>query len=249
MISVIIPIYNNIGHLKDCLDSVVAQSYKDLEIILVDDGSDTSVAKEINEIGRGLKVIHAPHAGAGAARNRGFSESRGTLSVPNSHAERGGELVFFCDADVILRADCLEMMTAALAAHPEAAYVYSDYNLGCKKMPGRIFDGAALKKINYISTMSLIRREDFVGFDESLKRFQDWDLWLTLLEKGKIGVYIPESLFCAHPPLRPGFGGRAGGGMSKWRPGFWYKLFPWAKSVREYSGAREVVLGKHHLEL
>lgn len=225
MISVIIPIYDNIRHLKGCLDSVLSQTSKDLEIILVDDGSSADVAKKIDEFRGIAKIIHAPHGGAAAARNRGFSESR-------------GELIFFCDADVRLRADCLEKMAVALAKNPEAAYAYSDYQLGCKKMPGREFDGEALKTVNYISTMSLIRRQDFSGFDETLARFQDWDLWLTMLEKGKQGIYIPENLFCAHP---------AKFGMSKWRPSFWYKLFPWAKSVKEYNAAKDVIIKKHHL--
>ena len=204
---------------------VPASRQDSVEIILVDDGSDGAIADEIKKIAGGLAVVRIPHAGAAIARNRGFAESR-------------GEFVFFCDADVILRGDCLEMMAAALADHPGAAYAYSDYQLGWKKMPARVFDGEALKKINYISTMSLLRRADFCGFDGALKRFQDWDLWLTMLERGKTGAYISEALFCAHP---------ARFGMSKWRPGFWYKLFPWAKSVREYNQAREIVMRKHGL--
>ena len=225
MISIIIPTYNNIRHLKECLNSVLAQTYKDLEIIIVDDGSDEASSEEIKNIAGDFFVIRISHSGAAAARNYGFWESC-------------GDFIFFCDADVRLREDCLELMLQALMEQPEATYSYSDYNLGCKKMPGRPFDGEILKKINYISTMSLIRRARFPRFDESLKRFQDWDLWLTLLEQGKIGAYIPESLFCAHPAKL---------GMSKWRPAFFYKFFPWAKSTREYNKAREVVLRKHHL--
>jgi len=225
MISVIIPIYNDIRHLKDCLNSVSAQSYKDLEIILVDDGSDEAAAKKIAEIARGLKVISISHSGAAAARNRGFAASR-------------GEFVFFCDADVELSSQCLEKMMRALAENPGASYAYSDYNIGYKKMSGRPFDGAALKKCNYISTMSLIRRQDFSGFDEALRRFQDWDLWLTILERGGSGVYIPETLFIAHP---------AKFGISKWRPRIFYKLFPWTKSAKDYERAREIVLKKHNI--
>ena len=257
MISVIIPIHNNIRHLTECLDSVLAQSCKDFEIILADDGSDAETAKKIEsltvsslskrEVGRdlmssnfsinppppsfvkggGFKIVHAPHAGAAAARNRGFAESH-------------GEFIFFCDADVVLRKDCLERMTRALAENPGASYAYSDYRLGYKKMPGVPFDGEKLKKLNYISTMSLVRRQDFPGFDESLRRFQDWDLWLTLLEQGKAGIYIPEVLFTAH---------QARLGISKWRPRFCYKWLPWLPSVKEYNKAREIVLRKHHLEL
>jgi len=239
MISVIIPIYNNIRHLKDCLDSVSAQTDLEslreqgaprfrgdsAEIIIVDDGSAAETAKKIDEIGSGFKIIHIPHTGAAGARNRGFAASN-------------GELVFFCDADIELNPSCLGKMMKALAENSGVSYAYSDYQLGWKKMRACPFDAEKLKKFNYISTMSLIRRADFPGFDESLKRFQDWDLWLTLLERGKTGVYIPEALFCAHPAKL---------GISKWRPGFFYKFFPWAKSAKEYNEARGVVLKKHKL--
>jgi hypothetical protein len=56
----------------------------------------------------------------------------------------------------------------------------------------------ALKNGNYVETMSLLRREAFPGFDSKMKRFQDWDLWLTLSEKGHRGVYIPQTLFELH---------------------------------------------------
>jgi len=223
MISVIIPAYNDVRHLEKCLASIFAQSFKDLEIIVVDDGSAETAAKKISEIAVGIRVAHFPHIGAAGARNSGFKIS-------------SGEFIFFCDADVELKSGCLEKMREALGAHPEAAYAYSDYQLGWKKMPARAFDAKALKKCNYISTMSLIRRADFYGFDESLKRFQDWDLWLTMLERGKAGIYIPEVLFKARS-------GRTG--ISKWRPSFWYKLFPWSSSVKAYNKAREIILKKH----
>lgn len=57
------------------------------------------------------------------------------------------------------------------------------------------FDREELKKHNYISTMSLIRAEDFSGFDEKIKRLQDWDLWLTMIEQGKTGVYCGKRIF------------------------------------------------------
>jgi hypothetical protein len=76
-------------------------------------------------------------------------------------------------------------------------------------------------------------------FDESLKRFQDWDLWLTLLAQNKTGVFVPEVLF------KKIVGGRVG--MSKWLPKWFYPLFPNSKAVTQYAAARKKIVQKHHL--
>jgi len=96
----------------------------------------------------------------------------------------------------------------------------------------------------YITTTSLIRAKDFPGFDESLKKFQDWDLWLTMLEQGKIGVWIPEVLFSAKPRKA---------GISTWLPSFIHKI-PWPifgwmpREVENYQKAKRVIEEKHNLE-
>ena len=91
---------------------------------------------------------------------------------------------------------------------------------------------------NHIHTSSLIRRKDFTGFDPKLKRFQDWDLWLTMLEDSKIGIHIPKVLFTI----------TAKGNMSSWLPSFAYRLMPWTKEVDKYNEARSVIIRKHKLD-
>ena len=87
--------------------------------------------------------------------------------------------------------------------------------------------------------MALIRREDFpaTGWDESLKKFQDWDLWLTMLSLGKIGYFIPQVLFTIS----------TGGVMSSWLPSFAYKLLPFLPTVKKYKAAKAVIFKKHGL--
>ena len=80
MISVIVPIYNTKQYLEKCIESIRAQTYKDLEILLIDDGS-TDGSSEIcdyyaKEDAR-IKVIHKPNGGLSSARNRGIDEARG----------------------------------------------------------------------------------------------------------------------------------------------------------------------------
>jgi hypothetical protein len=90
--------------------------------------------------------------------------------------------------------------------------------------------------------MSLIRREWLQKispdrpWDENLKRFQDWDLWLSIVENGGEGIMIPEFLWQA-----------SGGTMSKWLPSFFYQLFPWHPLVSNYRQNRALVLNKHGL--
>ena len=128
-----------------------------------------------------LKIINQENKGAAHARNHGFKESK-------------GKFIIFWDADVLAKPTMLTEMYEVLQQNPKASYAYSQLKLGWKKIKSRPFDAAALKKFNYIDMISLIRREHFPGFDESLKRFQDWDVWLTMLEKGHEGIFIPKIL-------------------------------------------------------
>ncbi|WKZ29236.1 MAG: glycosyltransferase family A protein [Patescibacteria group bacterium] len=231
-ISVIIPCYNHAATVGRCLESVYAQTLPAFEVVVVDDGSTDALDAALKPFLGKIKLVRQINSGGPAARNRGFRESK-------------GDLVLFCDADIILRPDALEKLTAALDAHPEAAYAYASFKFGWKAFPLGPFDPARLKKHNYIHTGSLIRREKFPGFDESLKRFQDWDLWLTMLERGDTGVWVPEFLANVHVSSKRG-------GISNWLPKLAYRL-PWKwlgwkpKRVVEYEAAAAVIRRKHSL--
>jgi glycosyltransferase involved in cell wall biosynthesis len=109
--------------------------------------------------------------------------------------------LFFCDDDVIMAPQCLLTMVRILQTRDEISYVYCNFT--CINHPihgnyshhAKPFNADKLKKENYISMMSLIRRKHFPGFDKKIKRLQDWDLWLTMLERNRIGTYIDTSLF------------------------------------------------------
>lgn len=232
MISVIIPLYNQEKNLPACLASLFAQSFKDYEVIIVNDGSvDQSVdaamgwKEKFDQKGIRFEVFsHEKNKGAPAARNTGYRNSK-------------GEYLFFCDADTRLEPLALEKFKLTLDNNPEAAYAYSSFYWGKKFFKLLPFDGVLLKKMPYICTMSLIRENDFPGFDEDLKKFQDWDLWLTMLEKGKTGVWINEALFTVSP----------GGTMSDWLPSLAYKLLPFLPAVKRYKKARGIIMDKHGL--
>jgi len=232
MISIIIPVYNGAKTIVNTVKSIEAQTYRDFEVIIVNDGSRDNTRSVFEKFLESFKVdndyyfINQENKGAPAARNKGLKESR-------------GKYILFCDCDSILKSDALEKMLQVLESDPEVAYVYSSFYWGNKLFKLWPFDADKLKKMPYIHTMSLIRRESFPesGWDESIKKLQDWDLWLTMLENGHTGFFIDEALFKIKP----------GGTISSWLPAFAYKAFPFLPAVRKYKKAMKIVKDKHNL--
>lgn len=241
IIDIVIPVYNQAEKLIKCLKCLQKQTFQDFLIIIVNDGSTDNLeimleswlrsenlrAKDIrNEISTKTKILYQNHLGASSARNRGAKEGK-------------SKYILFCDADLQLQNNFLQKMYNLLNNNIQYSYCYSSFKYGWKKFKLWKFDEEKLKKIPYIHTTSLIRKMDFPGFDENLKRFQDWDLWLTMLEQGKKGIWIPEYLFKV----------RSRGTMSKWVPKFMYQYFKKSKKVDEYNKAMGIIKSKHHLLL
>ncbi len=232
MISVIIPVFNQADKITKTLESLVKQTYQDFEVIIVNDGSTDNLDKALESFLNTTKsnntffIVHQQNHGAPSARNNGWRKSR-------------GDYLFFCDADAVLSPGALEIMLNELLAHPEASYVYSSFLWGSKLFKLGPFDPEKLKQAPYIHTMSLIRRVDFPvsGWDESIRKLQDWDLWLTMLEQGHIGWWIDKVLFKVQP----------GGTISSWLPAMAYKLFPFLPAVKRYNAALKIVKQKHGL--
>lgn len=229
-ISIIIPTYQHGDTIETCLLSLFNQIFKDFEIIVVNDGSTDNTTEVLEKYKDRIKIINQKNLGAPAARNKGFKEST-------------GDFLIFCDADVKTRQEMLTKMLGTLEKHPEASFAYSSFMWGRKKFGLREFDAESLKKMNYITSTTLIRREHFPGWDEKLKKLQDWDLWLQMLEQGHTGVWVPEFLFTVKPRRT---------GISAWLPGFMYKI-PWEKigwtpkAITKYNEALRIIKDKHHL--
>ena len=225
MISIIIPVYNQADKISACFDSILKQNYKDYEIIVVNDGSSDNIDSvlDLYKEKLNLKIVNQENQGANVARNNGFRIS-------------SGEYLLFCDADIVLREDMLEKMHNTLTKS-KVSYVYSSHVFGFKKFKLWEFDEEKLKQMPYIHTTSLIKRDDFPGFDATVRRLQDWDLWLTMLENNKKGKWIPEYLFNVED----------GGTMSSWIPRFFYKVFPFLSSVKKYKKSVQIIKSKHNL--
>lgn len=233
MISIIVPVYNQAEKLAKTLASLGQQTLKDYEVIIVNDGSSDdpesvfiSSLKTLDEKNRYL-FLNQTNQGAPAARNRGAKEAQ-------------GDYLFFCDADAVLHPQALETLLAYLETNPTYSYAYSSFYWGKKLFKLGEFDPEKLRRLPYIHTMSLIRKSDYplTGWDESLKKFQDWDLWLTMLEQGKVGLFVPQVLFTVSP----------GGTISSWLPSFSYRLLPFLPAVKKYKQALKIVKDKHGLQ-
>jgi len=232
MISIIIPVYNQAQKLIKTIDSLLRQTYQDYEVIIVNDGSsdavDTVFAAHYKNMATDNKYLFISQAnqGAPAARNRGWREAH-------------GEYLFFCDADAVLKPAALEAMLKTLTENPGASYAYPSFNWGKKLFKVGEFNPDKLRRGPFIHTMALIRRSDFpaAGWDVNVKKFQDWDLWLTMLEEGHIGIWVPQVLFTVAP----------GGTISSWLPSFAYKFLPFLKRVKTYQTAIKLIKEKHGL--
>jgi glycosyltransferase involved in cell wall biosynthesis len=185
LISIILPVYNGEKTIRETLNSVLAQTWTDFELLIVNDGSTDATLATIFEFkDPRIQIYSYPNAGQAASRNRGISRAVGTY-------------IAFIDADDLWTRDKLAMQFAALQNHPEAAVAYSwtDYisESGEFLHPGRHITAngdvyAELIVNNCLENGSnpLIRADALAhvgGFEESLPPAEDWDLWLRLAVK------------------------------------------------------------------
>jgi glycosyltransferase involved in cell wall biosynthesis len=191
-VSIIIPCFNLGEFLAEAVDSVLAQTCQDLEIVVVDDGSTDGRTNEIlSTFSRPkTRVLRAPHAGLAAARNLGI-------------ARTSGDYLCALDADDRLEPTFLAKTTAVLDRDRSITFAsawlrtFGDEHWDWK--PERC-DLPTLLWEDTVLTAALVRRaavEAVGGYDTAMPEQgdEDWDLWLTLVERGYRGVILPEILF------------------------------------------------------
>jgi glycosyltransferase involved in cell wall biosynthesis len=129
--SVVIPLYNKAGVVRIAVDSALRQSYRDLELIVVDDGSTDGSAAALGDIGDPrIRLVSQSNAGPGAARNRGLREAR-------------GEYIAFLDADDEWQPELLELAVAALDGDAESAA----WVCGRATGPGRVSEASRNRRM------------------------------------------------------------------------------------------------------
>ncbi|BAY84900.1 putative glycosyl transferase [Calothrix parasitica NIES-267] len=197
-ISVIIPVFNGAATIEETINSILNQTFKDIEIIIINDGSTDATLEIIEKISdTRIKIFSYPNAGLSASRNRGISQAK-------------GEYISFIDADDLWTPDKLESQWQALQENPQAAVAYSwtnyiDESSKFLKSGRRIkVNGDAFSKLlvtNFLENGSnpLIRKtalEKVGGFDESLSAAEDKDMWLRLaIYQEFICVEEPQILY------------------------------------------------------
>ena len=183
-ISVIIPLYNHDELLIDALESIRLQTFDDIEIIVVDDGSDSDYTEIIDEFGMAIKLVeHEQNKGAAAARNTGMDAAR-------------GEFFAFLDADDVWKPTKLEKQLDVFEkGEPDLGLVYTGFNqheldgTNWKRYPkaqGNIYV-EELERDRIHPTSTVMIRSDCIdqvgGFDPSLPSRQDYDLWIRISTK------------------------------------------------------------------
>lgn len=140
VVSVVIPVYNVEKYIKECLDSIVNQTYKDLQIILVDDGSTDSSGKICDEYAQKdnrITVVHQKNAGAGAAKNTGLEHVK-------------GKYLSIIDSDDFIELDMYEKMLSYMISEKVDVVQcgFNDYFVNEKKSRG--FDCRKLNVSNFL---------------------------------------------------------------------------------------------------
>ena len=138
LISVIVPVYNVEKYIRECLDSILAQTYRCFELIIVDDGSTDNSGKicdEYIEADERVKVFHKENGGLSSARNKGLDEAN-------------GEFICFIDSDDTIRMDYLEKLFGAISAN-DADMAFCD--MDAQKLSDELFVGNKSAKMSSYS--------------------------------------------------------------------------------------------------
>lgn len=199
LVSFVLPVYRaDPVILQKCLKSLKEQSFKDWEAIFVLDGPDSAAEAVLSgNTDKRFKVVRIEHGGACKARNEGFKHTK-------------GDILWFMDSDCIIEPDTCKAFVDEFEKNKDIDFVYSGYKFMGEQgaIPSEPFDPWLLKCGNYISTCFPMRRAVFPGWDESLKSLQDWDLWLTIVEKGSKGSFFPGYAFSTAFPTANSISGQ-----------------------------------------
>ncbi len=191
-VSVVIPAYNSERYIADAIKSVLAQSFRPHEIIVVDDGSSDGTARALQPFAGVIRYLYQENRGEPAARNTGMRATSGSY-------------IAFLDADDLWAPEKLELQMAYFAAHPSCAFVYSDmttfdengvidpsvkvrFNITFPR--GNIFP--ALFRETLFGSGSVVFRKDCIEkvgyFDEDFLVGSDYEMWLRMARHFEIGV-------------------------------------------------------------
>lgn len=189
LVSVIIPVYNCERYLAEAIESVLAQTYHPIEIIVVDDGSTDGSANVAKRFAPSLRYCFQPNSGTGAARNRGIDLAQGSFFG-------------FLDADDVWMKDKLTLQMAAFDANPDIDIVFGHV----KQFHSPELGESIRKRIHcsseimpaHLSSAMLIKRDAFfrVGlFETNWQVGQDMNWYLRATELGLRMIMLPDCVY------------------------------------------------------
>lgn len=191
MISVVIPCYNMGAFIEETIASVKSQTFRNFEIIVVDDGSDdTKTVACLDRLASdgAVRLYRTPNKGVTSARNHGIQEARGTFILP-------------VDADDLIEPDFLEKAVRVFEEHPETAIVCCDAIMfgaltGLCCLPE--FSRERLLSENLLFASSMFRKSDWQtvgGYCEAMRYgWEDWEFWIAMTRHRGTVVRIAEPL-------------------------------------------------------
>jgi glycosyltransferase involved in cell wall biosynthesis len=192
-VSVIIPCYGQAEFLGEAVASVVAQTWTDWEIVIVDDGSPDDTAQTAQELverypHHRIRLLSQPNQGVSVARNNGIATSTGRYILP-------------LDADDMLKPLMLERTVALLEANRSVSIAYTDFQETGRSnliVHAGTWDADLLCYFNQVGYCSLYRRGVWAitgGYNSKQHDYEDWDFWLACIERGLMAQRVSEPLF------------------------------------------------------
>lgn len=186
-VSVVVPAYNAAETLRRAIDSVLAQTFRDFELVVVNDGSTDATAEILAGYGAKLLAVTRPNGGLSSARNAGIRAARGTY-------------VAFLDADDWWLPGKLERQVSWMEEHPETLFCSTAARVvnpqgqvigewRCPPYAGTTLEAIFARNGHVAGSGSavLARREALFacgGFDEGLRSLEDVDMWMRLAARG-----------------------------------------------------------------
>ena len=196
LVSVIMPCYNDGRYIREAIKSVQEQTYRNIEIIVIDDGSDDRETLQIlDDLEGDIILLHTDHVRPAGARNYGIRHASGRYIMP-------------VDSDDMIDAQYIEKAVRVMEEHPHVGVVYCEADLFGEKsgrwdLPKYSFDSMLLDNIVFVT--ALFYKEDWEkagGFHTGLVAgMEDYDFWLAILSLGREIYQIPEVLF--HYRIKP----------------------------------------------
>ena len=182
LVSVIVPMYNAAPFIGDTLESIIASTYRPIEVIIVDDGStdeSLSLAQSFAQLHPEVQVLTQANAGVSAARNHAIRAAQGEYILP-------------VDADDKISNTYIEHAVAAMNEQVRVVGCRAQF-FGAQQGEWKLADYSPerLARMNMIHISSLFRRADWKrvgGFCEEEIYREDWDFWLSIMELG--GEYV-----------------------------------------------------------